>query len=60
MAYNEFEVIEMKELLDKILDQRNNGLYFVNTPTGSAKSYSAVQLMKNNYKTFNQHFILVI
>lgn len=42
MAYNEFEVIRMKELLKKIIDQRSNGLYFVNTPTGSAKSYSAV------------------
>lgn len=49
----------MKDLLKKILDQRSNGLYFVNTPTGSAKSYSAVQLMKNNYKTFNQHFIFI-
>ena len=35
----------MKDLLKKILDQRSNGLYFVNTPTGSAKSYSAVQLI---------------
>lgn len=41
----------MKELLEKIFDQRSNGLYFVNTPTGSAKSYSAVQLMKNNYRS---------
>ena len=49
----------MKELLEKIFDQRSNGLYFVNTPTGSAKSYSAVQLMKNNYKTFDKHFIFI-
>ena len=49
----------MKELLEKIFDQRSNGLYFVNTPTGSAKSYSAVQLMKNNYKKFDKHFIFI-
>lgn len=49
----------MRELLEKIFDQRRNGLYFVNTPTGSAKSYSAVQLMKNNYKTFDKHFIFI-
>lgn len=49
----------MKELLDKIFDQRSNGLYFVNTPTGSAKSYSAVQLMKNNYRKFDKHFIFI-
>ena len=49
----------MKELLEKIFDQRRNGLYFVNTPTGSAKSYSAVQMMKNNYKTFDKHFIFI-
>lgn len=49
----------MKELLEKIFEQRSNGLYFVNTPTGSAKSYSAVQLMKNNYKKFDKHFIFI-
>lgn len=49
----------MKELLEKIFDQRSNGLYFVNTPTGSAKSYSTVQLMKNNYRKFDKHFIFI-
>lgn len=49
----------MKELLEKIFEQRSNGLYFVNTPTGSAKSYSAVQLMKNNYRKFDKHFIFI-
>ena len=41
----------MERLLEKII-QCENGLYFVNTPTGSAKSYNAVQLMKNHYKDF--------
>ena len=31
----------------------------MNTPTGSAKSYSAVQLMKNHYQSFDSHFIFI-
>lgn len=49
----------MKQLLENIIERKENGLYFVNTPTGSAKSYSAVQLMKNHYKHFGQHFIFI-
>lgn len=49
----------MKQLLENIIERKENGLYFVNTPTGSAKSYSAVQLMKNHYKYFDQHFIFI-
>lgn len=47
----------MERLLEKIIQCKENGLYFVNTPTGSAKSYSAVQLMKNHYQGFDSHFI---
>ena len=49
----------MERLLEKIIQCKENGLYFVNTPTGSAKSYSAVQLMKNHYKSFDSHFIFI-
>lgn len=49
----------MERLLEKIIQCKENGLYFVNTPTGSAKSYSAVQLMKNHYKDFDSHFIFI-
>lgn len=49
----------MERLLEKIIRCKENGLYFVNTPTGSAKSYSAVQLMKNHYKSFDSHFIFI-
>ena len=50
----------MKELLEKIFEQRSNGLYFVNTPTGSAKSYSAVQfiripLNRNSFYVFKRY-----
>lgn len=40
----------MKELLEKIFEQRSNGLYFVNTPTGSAKSYSGTYKAKFELK----------
>lgn len=49
----------MERLLEKIIQCKENGLYFVNTPTGSAKSYSAVQLMKNHYKSIDSHFIFI-
>lgn len=49
----------MERLLEKIIQCKENGLYFVNIPTGSAKSYSAVQLMKNHYKSFDSHFIFI-
>ena len=49
----------MERLLEKIIQCKENGLYFVNTPTGSAKSYSAVQLMKNHYQGFDSHFIFI-
>lgn len=49
----------MERLLEKIIQCKENGLYFVNTPTGSAKSYSAVQLMKNHYQSFDSHFIFI-
>ena len=49
----------MERLLEKIIQCKENGLYFVNTPTGSAKSYNAVQLMKNHYQSFDSHFIFI-
>ena len=36
----------MEKLFDKIYKKHINGLYLINTPTGSAKSYTAVQTMK--------------
>ncbi len=48
----------MKELLEKIFDQRSNGLYFVKHPQ-VLQCDSAVQLMKNNYKKFDKHFIFI-
>lgn len=49
----------MLQLLDKIYNNENNGLYLINTPTGSAKSYTAVKIISKYCKSLsNQRFFL--
>ena len=49
----------MQDLLDTIYHNRKSGLYFINTPTGSAKSYSSVQLMKTYCDSIEGRFIFI-
>ena len=49
----------MQTLLDTIYLNKKNGLYFINTPTGSAKSYSSVQLMKKYCDNTEGRFIFI-
>ena len=51
----------MEIYLKKIVQKKENGLYLINTPTGSAKSYVAVKTIFENYKNLEkgQHFVFV-